>query len=234
MTAGPDNHVVMLIRHAEKPSHAGGPHGITPDGDTDRHSLTVTGWVRAGALVGLFAPARGEPPAGLQRPNTVYAPAYAQGHSKRSAQTVSPLTARLGLDVVVRYAAGDELHLARELVSRPGATVVCWNHESIHTIAAHLGEVTPAPPRHWPGDRYDVVWTFTRDGDGWRFEQVPQLLLPGDLPYPIVDPRPAPQADRVATRVNGAADLHDPGHARQGAVDRAARCGQREVATLPG
>jgi hypothetical protein len=214
MTAGPDNHVVMLIRHAEKPGHAGNPHGVTPDGDTDRHSLTVTGWVRAGALVGLFAPSRGEPPASLQRPNTVYAPAYAHGHSKRSAQTVAPLAARLGLDVVGRYAAGDEVHLARELVSRPGATVVCWNHEAIHVIAAHLGEVTPAAPRHWPGDRYDVVWTFRRDGEGWRFEQVPQLLLPGDLPYPIVD-------------------LHDAGNARQ-RVDRADRVGRREAAILSG
>jgi hypothetical protein len=40
---------------------------------------------------------------------------------------------------------------------------------------------------HWPGDRFDVVWTFTRNGNGWRFAQVPQMLLPGDLPYPITD-----------------------------------------------
>jgi hypothetical protein len=30
-----------------------------------------------------------------------------------------------------------------------------------------------------------VIWTFTHDGGRWRFTQVPQLLLPGDLPYPI-------------------------------------------------
>jgi hypothetical protein len=30
-----------------------------------------------------------------------------------------------------------------------------------------------------------MIWTFTRDGDGWRFEQVPQLLLAGDQPEPI-------------------------------------------------
>jgi hypothetical protein len=180
-------HVVMIIRHAEKPGHAGIPRGITPEGNFDRHSLTVNGWIRAGALVGLFAPSRGEPPAGLYRPHTVYGAAYENGHSKRSVQTVTPLAARLGLDVVRRYAAGDEAHLARELTSRPGATVVAWNHENIHRIAAELGEVTPAPPAHWPRDRYDIVWTFTRNGNGWRFAQVPQMLLPGDLPYPIVD-----------------------------------------------
>jgi hypothetical protein len=179
--------VIMVMRHAEKPHYSGYPHGVTPEGEFDRHSLTVDGWVRAGALVWLFAPARGEPPAGLCRPDTVYGSAYEEGQSKRSVQTVSPLAARLGLDVVKRYAIGDEAHLARELSVRRGAAVVSWHHEAIHKIAQHhLGEVTPTPPVHWPGDRFDVVWTFTRHGNGWRFAQVPQMLLPGDLPYPIV------------------------------------------------
>jgi hypothetical protein len=47
--------------------------------------------------------------------------------------------------------------------------------------------VSPPRPVHWQGDRFDVVWTFTRNGNGWRFAQVPQMLLPGDLPYPITD-----------------------------------------------
>jgi len=178
--------VIMVIRHAERPNHTG-PHGVTAEGEFDQHSLTVTGWIRAGALVGLFAPFRGEPPEGLRRPDTVYGSAYEEGHSKRSVQTVTPLAARLGLDVVRRYAAGDESHLARELTARPGAAVVCLNHESIHKLVEHLGDVTPLPPAHWPSDRYDVVWTFTRNGTGWTFAHVPQVLLPGDLPYPIAD-----------------------------------------------
>jgi hypothetical protein len=181
-----DTRMIMLVRHAEKPLHPGSsPHGVTDDGQHDPHSLTVTGWVRAGALVELFAPSRGEPPAELRRPDAVYACAHAGGHSKRSTQTVGPLAARLGLEVVESYAAGDEAHLAKEISTRPGATLVAWHHDAIHKIAHHLGAVHPSPPRCWPDDRFDLIWTFTLDDGGWRFAQVPQLLLPGDLPYPI-------------------------------------------------
>ena len=183
----PDTRMIMLIRHAEKPLHpSGSPHGINPDGEEDPHSLTVTGWIRAGALVELFAPSRGDPPAELRRPDTIYASAHAGGHSKRSMQTVSPLAARIGLKVVKRYAAGDEGHLTKEISARPGATLIAWHHEALHKIPEHLGKVEPIPPDYWPPDRFDVIWTFTPDGNGaWRFAQMPQLLLPGDLPYPI-------------------------------------------------
>ena len=181
-----DTRMIMLIRHAEKPLHpSGSPHGVNPDGQQDPHSLTVTGWIRAGALVELFAPSHGDSSAELRRPDTIYASAHAGGHSKRSLQTVGPLAARLGLEVVKRYGAGDEAHLAKEISTRPGATLIAWHHEALHKIPQHLGEVDPLPPDYWPPDRFDVIWTFTHDGDGWRFTQVPQLLLPGDLPYPI-------------------------------------------------
>jgi len=101
-------------------------------------------------------------------------------------QTVSPLASRLGLKVVKRYAAGDEGHLTKEISTRPGATLISWHHEALHKIPQHLGEVQPIPPDYWPPDRFDVIWTFTPDGNGvWHFAQMPQLLLPGDLPYPI-------------------------------------------------
>jgi hypothetical protein len=183
---GTDNRLIMLIRHAEKPLHpSGSPHGVTPEGGLDSHSLTVTGWIRAGALIGLFAPMRADPPAGLRRPDTIYGSAFGGGRSKRSVQTVTPLAARLGLEVIKRYAAGDEAHLAKEIRTRPGATMVAWHHEAIHEFVGHLGEVNPTPPVRWPHDRFDVVWTFARDGNSWRFAQIPQMLLPGDLPYPI-------------------------------------------------
>ena len=136
-------------------------------------------------------PSRGNSPAELRRPDTIYASAHTGGHSKRSLQTVGPLAARLGLEVVKRYAAGDEAHLAREIKNRPGATLVAWHHEALHTIVHHLGEVHPRPPDYWPPDRFDLIWTFTPVNHGWHFAQVPQLLLPGDLPYPIAA-RPSP------------------------------------------
>ena len=183
-----DTRTIMLSRHAEKPLHpSGSPHGVNADGHHDPHSLTVTGWIRAGALVELFAPSRGDPPGELRRPDTIYASAHAGGHSKRSMQTVGPLASRLGLKVIKRYAAGDEAQLAREVSTRPGATLIAWHHEALHEIAHQLGEVNPKPPRHWPYDRFDVIWTFTLLDGRWRFAQIPQLLLPGDLPYPIAD-----------------------------------------------
>jgi broad specificity phosphatase PhoE len=184
-----DTRMIMLIRHAEKPLQpSGSPRGVNPDGQEDQHSLTVTGWIRAGALVALFAPSHGDPPPELRRPATIYASAHAGGDSKRSAQTVGPLASRLGLELIKRYAAGDEASLTEEISTRAGATLVAWHHEALHRIAHHLGEVHPRPPHHWPPDRFDVIWTFTPDERGWRFAQVPQLLLPGDLPYPIAAP----------------------------------------------
>ena len=172
----------MLIRHAEKPPPSRTVRGISPSGRLDDRSLTVTGWQRAGALVELFAPARGRPPAGLWRPDAVYAATARNGHSRRSIETVAPLARQLGVRVVDGFASGEEAQLVAELVDRPGATLVSWHHKSLSKIVANLGEVTPSPPRHWPGDRYDLVWVFVRVGEGWRFTEVPQLLLPGDRP----------------------------------------------------
>lgn len=177
--------VLMLIRHAEKPPPSRADRGISPSGRPDDRSLTVAGWQRAGALVELFAPVRDRPPAGLWRPDAVYAAAARNGRSRRSIETVQPLAHRLGVPVVDRYAPGEEVQLVTELVDRPGATLVSWHHKSLRAITAHLGEVTPTPPRHWPGDRYDLVWVFVRVGDGWRFTEVPQLLLPGDRSTPV-------------------------------------------------
>jgi len=175
----------MIIRHAEKPLPSNRSRGITAGGRRDKRSLTVTGWQRAGALVELFAPSRGVPLEGLRRPDCIYCSAAERGGSRRSIQTMEPLADRIGVEVVDRFAAGEEVGLAAELTARPGATVVSWHHNSISKIVKHLGEVTPLPPRQWPHDRFDMVWTFVRSGKGWRFNQIPQLLLPGDQLDPI-------------------------------------------------
>jgi broad specificity phosphatase PhoE len=104
---------IMIIRHAEKPI-SGDSHGVTPDGDHDRASLTVSGWVRAGALIELFASASRAPQRGLGSPERIYAAAFRGDQSKRAIQTVTPLADHLGIEVDTRYQQGDEAHLAKK------------------------------------------------------------------------------------------------------------------------
>jgi broad specificity phosphatase PhoE len=176
--------MIMILRHGEKPT-SGKPHGVDSDGNHDHNSLTVVGWVRAGGLVELFAPVYGEPAPGLRRPDLIYATASDRGDSKRSIQTVLPLANRLGIDIDRSFAHGEEQKLAKHLRTGTDTVLISWHHATIHTIVDHLGPVAPHPPRKWPGSRYDVVWTLTRSGDGWVFDQVVELLAADDLPEPI-------------------------------------------------
>ncbi|GAB3976816.1 hypothetical protein GCM10029978_064770 [Actinoallomurus acanthiterrae] len=48
-----------------------------------------------------------------------------------------------------------------------------------------MGTMNVAPPAKWADNRFDVVWVFTRHGHGWRFSQIPQLLLDGDTKSPV-------------------------------------------------
>jgi len=172
--------VIMLIRHAEKPTGTLPPVGITADGTPSAGSLTVTGWTRAGALVALFAPPYGDPPPGLWRPTTIWAADPREGAGQRPWQTVRPLAARLGITVETRFGKAQASDLAAALRDAHGIALVAWQHEEIPTIVAHLGNVTPLPPTQWPEERFDLVWVFTRTDTGWAFSQVPQLLLVGD------------------------------------------------------
>jgi hypothetical protein len=173
--------MIMIVRHAEKPTQANGEHGIRPDGRHDQHSLNVRGWVRAGALVGLFAPPHGEPKDGLRRLDAIYASGHADDGSRRPVQTVTPLAERLGLHIHHGCGLGEEKELAAKLADHGGGgALVAWHHEAIPDIIGALGAADF--PRDWPDDRFDVVWTLTPQGSGWRFAQVPQLLLAGDRP----------------------------------------------------
>jgi hypothetical protein len=154
----------MIIRHGEKPS------------DPDDHGLNATGRRRAQALAELFT--RPTLPAGLSRPTALYA-SRGDTASLRPLQTLAPLSERLGL----RFDATDTEQIAAELRRRGGASLVCWAHTELPDNAAALGPVTPRPPRQWPDDRFDMVWVLPSDGNGgWRFAQVPELVLPGDRP----------------------------------------------------
>jgi hypothetical protein len=182
---------IMFIRHGEKPpkddvtgpdgrktskASAKPPFGITPDGEKSRFSLTVRGWTRAGALVGLFM----RPPTPLERPAVIYAaaPELKEGslHGQRPTQTVTPLADRLGLTINQTWPVTQEVNLAAALCKEVGPVLVCWEH---HNITAIVAEIVTGFNRPFP-DRFDLVWVLAAESNGYTFVEVPQLLLAGD------------------------------------------------------
>jgi broad specificity phosphatase PhoE len=177
-TAAPGT-VVMVIRHGEKP--VGSEPGIDAQGNKDDSSLTAVGWQRAERLADLLDPQSGKPRTGLARPAAIYAAgANDDGEGARTRETVAPLAERLGVAVNADYGKGDEEKLVDQVIAEPGPTLICWAHGELPTIADAFPNVTPTPPKDWPDDRFDVVWTFTKTADGWHFAQLPELVLPQD------------------------------------------------------
>jgi len=180
--------VIYIIRHAEKP--LGPPlSGVDFDGGQNEHSLLPRGWQRSGALAALFHPDSGPVRAGLRTPTVLVSPSW--GHpgktaAHRSYQTIQGLSERLGLPIASRFAQGQEQQLAASLMrSCSGVVLICWEHSHIPSIASSLPVVSrTAIPRKWPGDRYDVIWSFTLvpgpDPARYSFGQIPQQLLAGD------------------------------------------------------
>jgi len=184
--------VVTVIRHGEKPDHAN--PGVDAHGKTDDSSLTSVGWQRADLLADLFDPTSGPLRAGLAQPVAIYAAgANDDGEGQRPRETVAPLAQKLGITVNTDYGKGDESKLVNTVTTLLGPTLICWQHGEIPTIAAAFPHVTPTPPKDWPGNRFDVIWTFTKTADGWRFAQLPELLLPKT-------PTPSSTADHSAHR----------------------------------
>jgi hypothetical protein len=186
MTAPPE--VIYLIRHAEKPFK---PHlsGVDYEGGPNEHSLLPRGWQRSGALAALFHPDFGPLRPDLQTPTMLVAPSWGHPHktaAHRSYQTIQGLSERLGLPITSPFAQGHEQQLAESLVrSHSGVVLICWEHKHIPVIASALplaGDT--AIPEKWPGDRYDVIWSFTLAPEPgpprYTFSQIPQQLLSGD------------------------------------------------------
>jgi hypothetical protein len=199
--AGGPPAVIYVIRHGEKPADppplAPGeappapvpPFGVTDAGIQDDHSLLPRGWQRSGALAALFDPALGALQAGLQVPATLLSPSYGdpgKTSAHRTYQTIQGLSGRLGLPIVSDFAEGQEPQLAADVVaSYSGVVLICWEHDHIPALASALPAVPgPVMPQQWPGDRFDVIWTFTLvPGPGpaqYTFGQIPQQLLSGD------------------------------------------------------
>jgi hypothetical protein len=178
---------LMIIRHAEKPGD-GKPFGVRARGERDDKSLTTRGWQRAGALARFFAPleGRGRHPA-LAAPNALVAAGHRKAEeqsSRRSPQTLRPLSQLLGLTIDDRFSKGHEADMMKAALARDGVVLIAWAHEFIPAILANLPGAT-ATPKQWPDDRFDLVWILDRSSDAargstWTFTQAPQLLLGGD------------------------------------------------------
>jgi len=193
--------VIYIIRHGEKPADLppgdpgqsapppAAPFGVDFQGVQDEHSLLPRGWQRSGALAVLFAPAVGPPQAGLQIPAALLSPSYGdpgKTAAHRTYQTIQGLSDRLGLQIASDFAEGQEPPLASSVVSTySGVVLICWEHQHIPALASSLPAIAGTViPQKWPGDRFDVIWTFTLVPEAaparYTFSQVPQQLLSGD------------------------------------------------------
>lgn len=193
--AGPPAQI-YVIRHGEKPADLptptatpSPPFGVDVDGNQDIHSLLPRGWQRSGALAVLFAPTMGPLQAGLRTPMTLFSPDYGKPdktQAHRTYQTIQGLSGRLNLPINTPFAEGQEPALATAVVADyTGVVLICWEHQHIPALAQALptvpGTTVPDP---WPGDRFDVIWSFTvvrgSPDVQYTFSQIPQQLLAGD------------------------------------------------------
>jgi len=181
---------VLIIRHAEKPGEAWPGPGLASNGVSDDKSPVIRGWQRAGAWASLFGGGLGGedfPTPDIiyaANPNTNGSAHPDHGPSRRPFETVAPLAAKLQQKPVTKWAQGQEVELAAEVVKRTGTVLICWEHKNI--ISALLPAIASYGALKlsvdWPGDRFDVVLSFDRAtaSAGWQFKQLFPKLLSGD------------------------------------------------------
>ena len=179
----------MLLRHAEKPAKDNAPYGVTRKGERSKESLEVRGWQRAGALTNLFVPANGyQQHPSLAQPQFLFAskPLRRKG-SRRPIETITPLAEKLGIKINAEFQRSDFESMIEEVFSCKGVVLISWQREYIPDIASIILEQKKIAPSDWPEDRFDMIWVFDlhRSSSTYRFSQVPQNLLGGDLTAPI-------------------------------------------------
>ena len=177
--------VVMFARHGEKPGDSGAPHGINDRGENDKHSLSVRGWTRAGALAALLAHAPMGSHPHLVRPERILATAPSRdAKSRREMDTATPLGSRVRVDVEGAHGHGHEADARRDILGQSRNTFVVWHHGSLVHFVMGFPIANPEEvPHTWPDDRFDMIWTLRREpGEtSYTFSSVDQRLLSGDV-----------------------------------------------------
>ena len=141
---------VIVIRHAQKPTSHPKHLGVREDGTNNSESLTVRGWLHAGALTAVFGGPGAHPvEARLDRPDFIFVagrgkkqaiidgkPVTVGSHSRRPLETVTPMAERLGLEPLTIFTKGEEQALVRDALSRVGLThlLAAWDIPKIGNL----------------------------------------------------------------------------------------------------
>ncbi len=160
---------IILIRHAEKPD------------DSDNINLSEIGFKRAERLAQIFdlQPnlAQFGPPVAL------FAPPYILNkNSKRSIQTLTPLSQKINIQINTSYKKNDYTLLAQNILSNPDynnkTVMISWVHSKIVDLANALGS---SPSEKWKGSVFDRMWVIKFDSSGKATSvDMGQRLLIGD------------------------------------------------------
>ena len=141
---------VILIRHGEKE----GTKGNWGNG------LSYAGKMRAQCLAKLYG--------GLGVTNLF---AFTNKPTTRPFDTLAPLSAELGIEIDTQFKRGQMKELADYILALPpkSLSVVCWEHDRIHTIAHALGvtwDDMPEDLMHFKSEFWDKQWSIYFDDTG--------------------------------------------------------------------
>jgi hypothetical protein len=139
-----------------------------------------------------FVPYDGHFRTGIATPEQLFCPGYPQKpatpdlattQEHRTYQTICQLSDKLNIDIdYENYQEGDEQTLGQDLAKvTSGVTLVCWEHGRLPTIAMAIAPQAKIPSP-WPGDCFDIVWSFVYTDGQYEFSQIPQMLLAHDSP----------------------------------------------------
>ena len=173
----PQNAVILVIRHAEKP-------------DTGR-TLSAAGETRAQAYVNYFKSYQvdGHP----LTLDSLFA-TKDSNNSHRPRLTIEPFAKALGLKIDSRFGNGQFQQLAQEIQNhRPGTNIlVCWHHGQIPQLLCALGADSQKllPNGKWPDDQFGWLVQLRYDRNGHLLDS---QRINENLP-PAVQAKPAPAA----------------------------------------